>query len=274
MTRGTATFAGRRYVDIDKPVHHVGAVLEATSFHPGRRAEDHLKMVAVGAGIPLIPGRRDSRTGRSLRRRPGAGSGNSRWACASGCSWPPPYSGTRRSSSWTSPPTVSTHRASNGCARSSVTRPRSAMRCWSPPTFSQRWKKPSMTWSSSPTAAGAADHVGRARHTGRDQPPDCGPDPGAAPPRRRLQAVPVAFRQVAADTLVIDRGHPRVVRPAGRSEPDSPLRAGPGTGQPRRGLPEPDPRLRCRRSGSERGARAPETGTTVSDGATTPGAKP
>jgi ABC-2 type transport system ATP-binding protein len=53
MTGGSATFGGRRYVDIDKPVQHVGAVLEATSFHPGRRAEDHLKMVAVGAGIPL-----------------------------------------------------------------------------------------------------------------------------------------------------------------------------------------------------------------------------
>jgi ABC-2 type transport system ATP-binding protein len=50
---GAATFGGRRYVDIQKPVHHVGAVLEATSFHPSRRAEDHLKMVAIGAGIPL-----------------------------------------------------------------------------------------------------------------------------------------------------------------------------------------------------------------------------
>jgi ABC-2 type transport system ATP-binding protein len=59
-TSGTATFAGRRYVDIDKPVHHVGAVLEATSFHPGRRAEDHLKMVAIGAGLPL------SRVGETL----------------------------------------------------------------------------------------------------------------------------------------------------------------------------------------------------------------
>lgn len=48
---GTATFGGRRYLDIDKPIQHVGAVLEATSFHPGRRAEDHLRMVALGAGV-------------------------------------------------------------------------------------------------------------------------------------------------------------------------------------------------------------------------------
>jgi ABC-2 type transport system ATP-binding protein len=53
ITEGTATFAGRRYVDLDHPIHHVGAVLEATSFHPTRRADDHLKSVAIGAGIPL-----------------------------------------------------------------------------------------------------------------------------------------------------------------------------------------------------------------------------
>ena len=34
------------------PSHHVGAVLEATSFHPSRRAEDHLRAVAMAAGIP------------------------------------------------------------------------------------------------------------------------------------------------------------------------------------------------------------------------------
>ncbi|MHB1518343.1 MAG: ATP-binding cassette domain-containing protein [Acidimicrobiales bacterium] len=49
---GVATFSGRRYLDLDDPVHHVGSVLEATSFHPTRRAEDHLKTVALAAGIP------------------------------------------------------------------------------------------------------------------------------------------------------------------------------------------------------------------------------
>ncbi len=52
-SEGTATFGGRRYLDIEHPIHHVGAVLEATSFHPGRRARDHLLTVAVGAGIPV-----------------------------------------------------------------------------------------------------------------------------------------------------------------------------------------------------------------------------
>src|SRR5580658_1666682 len=53
ITGGTATFGGKRYLDLDHPCRHVGAVLEATSFHPARRAEDHLKTVAMAAGLPL-----------------------------------------------------------------------------------------------------------------------------------------------------------------------------------------------------------------------------
>jgi ABC-2 type transport system ATP-binding protein len=53
ISGGTATFGGRRYVELDHPIHHVGSVLEATSFHPSRRAEDHLLTVAIAAGIPV-----------------------------------------------------------------------------------------------------------------------------------------------------------------------------------------------------------------------------
>jgi ABC-2 type transport system ATP-binding protein len=49
---GSATFGGRRYVDLDEPARHVGAVLEASSFHPGRRAVDHLRILASAAGLP------------------------------------------------------------------------------------------------------------------------------------------------------------------------------------------------------------------------------
>ena len=52
---GTATFGGRRYVDLAEPARTVGAVLEASSFHPGRRAIDHLRILASAAGLP--PGR-------------------------------------------------------------------------------------------------------------------------------------------------------------------------------------------------------------------------
>ena len=50
-TAGTATIAGRRYVDLPEPARQVGAVLEATSFHPGRRAIDHLRILASAAGL-------------------------------------------------------------------------------------------------------------------------------------------------------------------------------------------------------------------------------
>ena len=53
ITQGTATFGGKRYKELDHPVRHVGAALEATSFHPTRRAEDHLKSVALASKIPL-----------------------------------------------------------------------------------------------------------------------------------------------------------------------------------------------------------------------------
>ncbi len=50
-TNGTATIGGRNYREIVDPTRAVGAVLEATSFHPARRARNHLKMVAMAAGI-------------------------------------------------------------------------------------------------------------------------------------------------------------------------------------------------------------------------------
>jgi ABC-2 type transport system ATP-binding protein len=50
-TAGSATIGGRRYHDLPAPTRQVGAVLEATSFHPARRARAHLKMIAMAAGI-------------------------------------------------------------------------------------------------------------------------------------------------------------------------------------------------------------------------------
>src|SRR3954469_22877238 len=51
-TSGSATFDGRRYVDLEMPARRVGAALEASSFHPGRRALDHPLVVAPAAGLP------------------------------------------------------------------------------------------------------------------------------------------------------------------------------------------------------------------------------
>ena len=49
---GTATIAGRNYKDLENPTATVGAVLEATSFHPARRARTHLRMAARAGGQP------------------------------------------------------------------------------------------------------------------------------------------------------------------------------------------------------------------------------
>ena len=52
-TSGTARIDGRPYRALVDPVRHVGAVLEASSFHPGRSARNHLRVVATAAGLPL-----------------------------------------------------------------------------------------------------------------------------------------------------------------------------------------------------------------------------
>jgi len=49
---GSATVLGRRYRQLERPARQVGAVLEASSFHPGRRGRNHLRVLAAAAGIP------------------------------------------------------------------------------------------------------------------------------------------------------------------------------------------------------------------------------
>src|SRR3954454_735061 len=56
-TSGAATVDGHPYAELSHPVRHVGAVLEATNFHPGRRARQHLRVQAIAAGVP--PARAD-----------------------------------------------------------------------------------------------------------------------------------------------------------------------------------------------------------------------
>ena len=52
-TSGTCSIGGRRYRDIPEPARQVGAVLEATNFHPSRRARAHLEMLAIESGIEI-----------------------------------------------------------------------------------------------------------------------------------------------------------------------------------------------------------------------------
>jgi len=51
-TAGSATIGGRRYVELPNPQREVGALLESSSFHPGRSGRDHLLVMAAMAGLP------------------------------------------------------------------------------------------------------------------------------------------------------------------------------------------------------------------------------
>jgi ABC-2 type transport system ATP-binding protein len=48
---GTATIDGCAYADLPEPLHQVGAVLEASSFYPGRTARNHLRIQALAAAV-------------------------------------------------------------------------------------------------------------------------------------------------------------------------------------------------------------------------------
>ncbi len=50
-TSGRALIGGRRFAELDAPACQVGAVLEAGSFHPGRTARDHLRVLATESDI-------------------------------------------------------------------------------------------------------------------------------------------------------------------------------------------------------------------------------
>ena len=50
-TSGGATIGGRHYHDLHEPMRVVGSALEATGFHPGRSATDHLRVLARAGGL-------------------------------------------------------------------------------------------------------------------------------------------------------------------------------------------------------------------------------
>ncbi len=60
-TSGRALIFGRPYAELERAPLRVGAVLEATDFHPGRSGRDHLRSLACAVGLP------DSRTDEVLR---------------------------------------------------------------------------------------------------------------------------------------------------------------------------------------------------------------
>jgi ABC-2 type transport system ATP-binding protein len=51
-TSGSVLIGGQTYRHLHAPTRRVGAVLEASGFHPARTARNHLKLIATVAGIP------------------------------------------------------------------------------------------------------------------------------------------------------------------------------------------------------------------------------
>jgi ABC-2 type transport system ATP-binding protein len=50
---GEALVFGHRYRELEQPIRRVGAVLESSDFHPARSGRDHLRALALAAGLPL-----------------------------------------------------------------------------------------------------------------------------------------------------------------------------------------------------------------------------
>ena len=50
---GRTLFDGRPYVALSKPLHEVGALLDAGYVHPGRSGRNHLRWLAASNGLPL-----------------------------------------------------------------------------------------------------------------------------------------------------------------------------------------------------------------------------
>ena len=50
-TSGRASVAGKRYPELEAPLKTVGAVLEASNYHPARTGRNHLRVLAAAAGI-------------------------------------------------------------------------------------------------------------------------------------------------------------------------------------------------------------------------------
>ena len=71
-THGQALIFERPYAEIEQPALRIGAVLEATDFHPGRSGRNHLRTLSAAAGLP------DSRVDQVLQTVELGGAANRR----------------------------------------------------------------------------------------------------------------------------------------------------------------------------------------------------
>jgi len=87
-TSGSVTIDGRRYVEQERPLRQIGALLDAKAVHPSRSAYNHLLGLAQTNGIPR---RRVTEVLElvGLESKPDAAPAASRSAWASGSASPP-----------------------------------------------------------------------------------------------------------------------------------------------------------------------------------------
>ena len=85
-TAGKALVFGKPYAELQQPALRIGAVLEATDFHPGRSGRDHLRSLGRATVCPTRGPTRCSASS-SLQTRRGAVSRGTPWACANASVW-------------------------------------------------------------------------------------------------------------------------------------------------------------------------------------------
>ena len=151
-TAGMATIDGLAYHQLPDPVRQVGAALDSNTFHPGRSAAQHLRIIATATGLPRrrvdevlgLPGLSDV----AGRRVGGFSLGMRQRLSLAGA-----LLGDPGVLVFDEPLKGSTRTASAGSAACCANWRRRTGPCSSPATCSARWRRRSTRWSSSPAAA-------------------------------------------------------------------------------------------------------------------------